>query len=150
MLESVPKGVKTIVLLLIIGVIAYAIYYEVWWYTKGQQVAREQTKANWEANQAFAFTEQLREKGRQKVDGYEIQGTHAGESDYTDVTITKSDDGKVIEETKAPRMTLVMCNAEIFRVRVFDATETKYEEAGNATTTKLGDRLLILYEVGGP
>jgi len=154
MLESVPKGVKALVAAVIIIVAGAFLYSEVKYYFGGGQWDRRmQQKAEWERNQAYAYTEPLRKNGRQRAGAYEVKATHQKDLDYTDVVITKKKDGKVVTEIKAPRMTVVMANQDVYRVRVFDATVTTYDEEGNPTTERLPKALVILHELrmgGGP
>lgn len=154
MLDSVPRGVKAVVALVIIVAAGVFLYHEIkFYFLGGQWDVRLKQKAEWERNQAFAYTEPLRKNGRQRAGAYEIKATYQKDLDYTDVVITKKKDGKVVTEIKAPRMTVVMANQDIYRVRVFDATVTTYDEEGNPTTKRLPKALVILHELrlgGGP
>ena len=157
MLESVPKGVKALVAIIIIAVTGFVVYRQIRYnfggINSGRWQKRLQQKAEWERKQAYAYTEPLRKKGRQRAGAYEIKGTYQKDLDYTDVVITKKKDGKVVTEIKAPRMTVVMANQDVYRVRVFDATVTTYDEEGNPTTERLPKALVILHELrlgGGP
>ena len=156
-MNKMPKWAQAVVLLIVIAASAFWLYYK--FVVRNPQKVRAATKAKWEGDQAYMSTKELREKGSQKAgpSGYTVQATYVeskGGNDYRDATIRKTDAaGKVVEEIKAPLMTVTKANDAEFFVAVFDATRTTYDEAGTSNVETLpGRKDLILYafRVSGP
>ena len=156
-MDKMPKWAQAVVLLIVIAASAFWLYYK--FVVRNPRRVRAETKAKWEGSQAFMSTKELREKGSQKAgpSGYTVEATYVeskGRNDYRDATIRKTNpDGKVVEEIKAPQMTVTKANDAEFFVAVFDATRTTYDEAGTPKIETLpGRKDLVLYalRVTGP
>jgi hypothetical protein len=143
---GIPKWVQVVVLLAIIAVTGVMVYKTV---TRNPLKERMRVKEKWESEQAFTNTKELREKGRQQAgpSNYTVEATYVSSNDYKNAIIRKTaPDGKVVEEVKAPQMTVTKANDAEFFVAVFDATRTTYDEAGKPETESMpGRKDLILY-----
>ena len=155
MLDAVPRGVKAILVVVVIAIAGYALYYEIWWYTKGQSEAWMQKKIDSEWAMTFKYTEPLRTKGRQSVGDYMVEARHVDGNDYADFTARKeSDEGKVVEEITAAGVTVLLGSRDCYKVRLTDATFTTYDEEGNPSSTHEDVKEMYLYMLilgpGGP
>jgi hypothetical protein len=152
--DRLPKWAQAVILVVVIGGSAFWLYYR--FVIRSDQRMRMLTKTQWESNKAFDVTKELREKGKQKAgpSDYVVEATYVeseGRNEYRDATIRKAaKDGKVTEEVKAPRMTVVTASEVEFTVAVFDATCTTSDEAGNAKTETISGRKEMRLYVSGP
>lgn len=142
MLESVPRPVKVLVLLLVIAGIGYLIYHQVWDIKYGRQMRRDQIRLDAEHRRAELVLRGLVEDGELKVEAWTVRATHVKELEFRDATLTRTEGGKVVEEIKAASMTFPAAAASdaearaiaALMVRLTKATVTTYDAEGKATT----------------
>jgi hypothetical protein len=152
--DRLPKWAQAVILLVVIGGSAFWLYYR--FVIHSDERMRMMKAQQWESNKMLEVTKELREKGKQKAgpSDYTVEATYAedqGPNEYVNVTIRKTaKDGKVTEEVKASRMTVVTASEVEFTIVVFDATRTTSDEAGNAKTETIpGRKEMRLYVSGG-
>ncbi len=133
------NSVKTIVLLVIVAVIGVVIYRQVRWYTTGRPRARQDEKEQVEVQLATAFTQPLREKGKQQFGRFLVEAKHVAGLDFADVTIQEKKGDTVVQEIKAGGMTIKYATKGTSIAQLSDLTITDYDEEGSASSTSANE-----------
>lgn len=152
--DRIPKWAQVVILLVVIAGTAFSLYYKFVLNTPDK--VRMRQKQQWDYKMALNTTKELREKGKQKagLSDYVVEATYVKGNDYVNATIRKTTaDGKVVEEIKAPRMTVTTADRDEFFVAVFDGTRTTYDESGTPKTESMParkDLVLYVFRVSAP